>query len=363
MSKQIMHRFTNVDAQDNSTKLALFDRNEVEDIPNFAGGDVDELSLNYVAGISAYYTNVSWSTSSAAGTSIWSQAISPRLFTRNTSQAATVITHLTPIAFVASFFSLWRGTVRFTFKLVKTEFHSGRLLASIVPYDLANVGLPGQVNLQSSQYLHRTIIDVRNGNEFVIDVPYMAFAQYRATYGDDKVTCTLDLLVLNPLVAPSGVSTTVPILIEVSAGEDFEWAGPAQPSGDPVLQWTPQSGRIVPQAGRKDCAITEESVGGAHDAQSLMSARAAIGERVLSFRSLLKRFNRIITTPDGQTMNQFFSCYPPQISVRQIDSVPAVIATTMSFDTYDRVASCYAIIRGSMRWMLLICFNLTIPIC
>jgi len=178
----------------------------------------------------------------------------------------------------------------------------------------------------------------------------MAFAQYRATYGDDKVTCTLDLLVLNPLVAPSGVSTTVPILIEVSAGEDFEWAGPAQPSGDPVLQWTPQSGRIVPQAGRKDCAITEESVGGAHDAQSLMSARAAIGERVLSFRSLLKRFNRIITTPDGQTMNQFFSCYPPQISVRQIDSVPAVIATTMSFDTYDRVASCYAIIRGSMRW-------------
>jgi hypothetical protein len=350
MSKQVMHRFTNVDAQDNSTKLALFDRNEVEDIPNFAGGDVDELSLNYVAGISAYYTSISWATSSPAGTPIMTEAVSPRLYTRNTSQASTVITHLTPLAFVSSFFSMWRGTVRYTFKLVKTEFHSGRLLVAITPYDLANIGATPAVTLDNSQFLHRTIIDVRNGNEFTVDVPYMAFAQYRATYGDDKYSAMINLIVLNPLVAPSGVSTSVNILVEISAGDDFEWAGPAQPSGSPVYQWTPQSGRIVPQAGRKDCAITEETIGGAHDIHSLMPARAAIGERVLSFRSLLKRFNRIITTPDGQTTDQFFSCYPPQISVRQIDAVPAVIATTMSFDTYDRVASCYAIVRGSMRW-------------
>jgi len=350
MSKQIMHRFTNVDAQDNSTKLALFDRNEVEDIPNFAGGDVDELSLNYVAGISAFYTSFTWSTASAVGTQIWTESVTPRAFTRNTSQAATVITHLTPIAFVASFFSLWRGTVRFTFKLVKTEFHSGRLLVAIVPYDLGCVGAAPAVNLDNTQYLHRTIIDVRNGNEFTVDVPYMAFAQYRATYGDDKYSCIVQMLVLNPLVAPSGVSTSVNVLVEVSAADDFEWAGPAQPSGEPILQWTPQSGRIVPQAGRKDCAITEETVGGAHDIHSLMPARAAIGERVLSFRSLLKRFNRVLTVPDGQTTNQFFSCYPPQISVRQIDAVPAVIANTMTFDTYDRVASCYAMVRGSMRW-------------
>jgi len=350
MSKQIMHRFTNVDAQDNSTKLALFDRNEVEDIPNFAGGDVDELALNYVAGISAYYTGFSWSTASAADAVLLTQPISPRLFTRNTTQATTAITHLTPLAFVSSFFTLWRGTIRFTFKLVKTEFHSGRLLAAFTPYDYANIGSAPVVNLALSQYLHRTIIDVRNGNEFVIDVPYTAFAQYRATYGNDSFTGKLTLFVLNPLVAPANVSSSISVLVEVSAGEDFEWAGPAQPSGDPVFQWTPQSGRIVPQAGRKDCTITEESVGGARDSQSLMSARAAIGERVLSFRSLLKRFNRVLNIPDGQTTDQFYSCYPPQISVRQIDSTPAVVATVMRFDTYDRVASCYAMIRGSMRW-------------
>jgi len=343
MSKQIMYRMQNVDAADNSVKMGYSDKNVLENVPDFAGSGVDEMSLNYVGGISAFYNSVAWTSAQAVGAVLVNEQVSPRLYYRNTSQATRTVSHLTPLAFIGSFFSMWRGSIRITIKLVKTEFHSGRLLVAFQPGTDKNP-LPA-FSMQNSVFLHRTIVDVRMGNEFTIDIPYMAFSQYKSTYGPDMFIGNMIVAVLNPLVAPANVSSTVTLLFEASAGDDMEWAMPCQPSGQPVLQWTPQ-------VGRSDCEIVATNIGGASDTEKDMSSRACIGERVVSFRSLLKRFCVIQTNTITQApiTDRYFNFVPSSISVSQLDSAPALVNNTYWPDTFDRVASCYCFFRGSMRW-------------
>jgi len=343
MSKQVMHRLTNVDVPDNATKMAYFDRNELEDMPSFAGTGVDEMSLNYVAGISSYIQTVSWLTSQAIDSNLVFLNVHPRNFIRTTTQATQTVTHLSPIAWVASFFSMWRGTIRFTFKLVKTEFHSGRLLVCFVPSEY-NLGSPAAVAMNNTAFLHRSIIDVRLGNEFTIDIPYVSFSQYRSTYGADAATGSLYVKILNPLTAPANVSSSVTILIETSAGPDFEVAMPCNPSGQPVFQWTPQMGR-------NDCSIVEESVGSASSFDSHAPARLCIGEKMLSFRSLLKRFSLVLKTAAFPTStNRYINFYPHSISISVLDSTPTYRSNNFDADLIDRIAPCYALMRGSVRW-------------
>lgn len=55
---------------------------------------------------------------------------------------------------------------------------------------------------------------------------------------------TLQVSVLDPLICPATVSTTVPILIEVCGGPDFELAVPVAVKSDlvPTYVYTPQMG-------------------------------------------------------------------------------------------------------------------------
>lgn len=344
VSRQILHKMSNVDSVDMSVKLALTDKNILEDLPGFAGSNIDEMSLNYIASIPAFWNSYEWITSQAPGTAIMGTAVSPRDYLFAGTQAGVTVAHLTPLAFVSRMFAQWRGSIVFKFKIVKTEFHSGRLMVVFSPYDANGTPPPPSATLSNSTYLHRQIIDIRQGNEFSMTIPYQALQQYRPTTGSNRSIGNLQLLVLNGLVAPATVSSSVTIIVEVHGGGDFEWAVPAPLNGNATAQ-------IVPQMNRGNaCDIVDGTIGGAVDNERDIASRTCIGEKILSIRQLLKRFNPLMknwgtgtTTAGGMWFN------PWMIHINQLNSVPAVKYSEFSSDLFDEIAPCYALFRGAMR--------------
>lgn len=200
--------------------------------------------------------------------------------------------------------------------------------------------------MDPTQYLHRQIIDVRYGNEFEITVPFQSIQQYRATAGNNSVMGFLRVYVLNSLVAPSTVSSHCVILVEVSGGPDFEWSVPSAVNGVPAAQIVPQMGR-----GTATCDIVEGTIGGASDAEKNIASRTCVGERIVSFRQLLKRFNAQAKNWAGPltTSTVRYNFYPHMVHINSMNSVPAVQYSEMQGDLFDDIAPLFAVFRGAMR--------------
>jgi len=216
-------------------------------------------------------------------------------------------------------FAYYRGSIRLTFKIVKTEFHSGRLLIGFSPSTTTD---PSHTNADMD-YVHREIIDVRSSNEVTMVFPYASTRPWLRTnlpYGQVHVN------VLNDLRAPSTVSNTLNILIEVSAASDFEFAVPTALTTFPVLfsyGHTPPTSttefsflakklpiddvedvdfsklKFTPEAGDNETSqldgssqpvVNDSTIGtGEIIYDGMKSAAYCIGEKIMSLRQLMKR--------------------------------------------------------------------------
>lgn len=344
MVRNIFPKYNNCDSWDVSTKLSVSDANKVEEMCGYGGTDLDEMSLNYVASIPAYFQTLTWNETNASGVRLTTLPLSPRDFTTSSVYGGTAIFSPTPVSFVTNFFAQYRGSLKFTFKFVKTEFHSGRLLLCYYPFDFVLDGAtPAVPTLLNTEYLHREIIDIRMGNEFTFTIPYASFSAYRSTCsGPTAESCygNVYLFVLNPLVAPSSVSTTVSILVEVSGAEDMEWAFPRSIQEYAALPITPQS---------KANEIVSSVLGNGAIDQELMPARCCIGERIMSFRQLIKRYNPIVIAFPG-AINSYFIAYPYTIFTAVITAAPVIDLAECQPDIYSTVGLCYALARGGIRY-------------
>ena len=345
MTAYAAHRMTNVDVADNSTKLGYTDKNELEEVPGFAGSALDEMALEYVMKISAYIDQFTWNTSQVAGQKIHSRFCNPRGQITTQNAGGATVTHMAPVAFVASFFALYRGSLKFTFKIVKTEFHSGRLQISFLPTDTAYgaSNQPTQGSFSDGNYLAREIIDIRTGSEFTIIPPFSAIQQYKSMGGGGGSYATLLIHVLDPLVAPSSVSSEVQVLVEVSAADDLEFAQPYAPLWTPAVQ-------VQPQMGKNTCEIVSSVVGGQTIMNDGAAARACIGERIVSFRQILKRFSlfKNVGTSYAQNAN-LYSFVPFMNTVSMIGSIYGITHSAQPADLIGKVSACYAMQRGGVR--------------
>lgn len=72
----------NCDVLDMSQNFGLSASNEVTTLPGFAGTDVDEMNLNYIAQIPAYYQSFSWDAINPINNELMVEALQPsQLFT------------------------------------------------------------------------------------------------------------------------------------------------------------------------------------------------------------------------------------------------------------------------------------------
>lgn len=289
----------NCDNADQSLPLSLYSGNMVEILPGFAGNDFDEMSIDYIKSIPAFYKNIVWTTSSNAGAQLFSDALSPGTFLTSFASGVSLnVDCFTPVGFLSRFFQYYRGGIRFTFKLVKTEFHSGRLLVVFNPTN-SDTTTYAPTNVEST-YCHREIIDIRDGNTFDFIVPYVSLTPYKSTNGNGSHIGNLQLRVLNPLIAPATVSSTVHILLEVSGAPDMEFAVPNNHAMQLTAVYNPQSGSFVPK--RDIHSITSNVIGNSSLlSDDHISSRACIGEKVVSLLSLLKKDDHTQPTSSATT--------------------------------------------------------------
>lgn len=129
----------------------------------------------------------------------------------------------TPLAYFARHYTYWRGGINIKVEIASTNFHRGKLLASLVPVTIA---APTTV-AEATNYPH-FIIDLQERKSFTMKVPYDELVPYRRTKTVDSSaerSCyNFKLFVLNTLATTTAMATSVDVIFYVSAASDFELA-------------------------------------------------------------------------------------------------------------------------------------------
>lgn len=333
----------NVDGADSSKSLGFYSNNHIEQIVGFCGTDVDEMDFSHFLSIPTYHQTVTWSDASVQNALLFNVTLCPTVFNSvpiSIGSGRFAINH-SPMAFLGTYFNLYRGSIKLRFKLVKTKFHSGRLEVCYNPWDVDG----GQPPLTpDNPWVMKHIIDIRTTSEFVIEFPFVSKYNYLKTtapYG------TVVIYVLEGLTAPSTCSNTVKVIVESMCCPDFEFAQPNTASLFPVAGIAPQSG----------CMNFEESIGSSSCDYSMKHARASIGESIRSLRQLLRFSSRIsyvpLDKPDPPTGIKTFSLLPYGVQWITPYNGAAYFNPRTSCDLYGTLSSMFALSRGGVKFKLI----------
>lgn len=204
-----------------STPLTMDCMNSLDKLENFGGTSEDEMSFTYLKKIPAYIATKNWDTTNASGVTIYSTSMDPVSLTMPVVGTYNNVCAAPPCNYIARFFKYYRGGYRITLKFVKTQYHSGRLS---VTFNADNAPM----SLTNSNYVFRDIIDIAKCNEVSFDVPFVSYSPYNRTGWDEPVSeyersfGTFTVMVSTPLVAIPSVSSSISMLVYVSALDDFE---------------------------------------------------------------------------------------------------------------------------------------------
>jgi len=245
----------NVDMPTSAQMVGPFAGNHLSVTPTFAGTDVDEMSIDYIKGIYSCIKTGLLKTSDPFRSTLYATNVSPQSFwfrgSTNTNPECNIMPTLyatgTNVGFypsnvfwLAQFCRYWRGGFRFRVTFAKTKFHAGRVLVTFIPGSRFNINtesyLTGNVpvgiggvpvagtELDTSGY--SAIWDLKDGNVFEFDCPYVSDSPYLQF--TRNIGC-LSMSVMDVLLAPSTVATTIQYMVEVKALPDFEVAQPVAP--------------------------------------------------------------------------------------------------------------------------------------
>jgi hypothetical protein len=379
MMPQRLAYSANVNGVDNSAKLAAFADNEVEVLPGFGGTDDDELSIKRMVQRGAYFTRINMDTSLASGSRFAQINIAPIALCQNSDVTITTPTSKTasfwintPLSYVVNMFQMWRGSICLKFRIVKTEFHTGRILVAFSPGKQSYA--PTTIDQTTS--LYREVFDIADSNEFNICVPYVStlpWTDYSGSIG------YLNFFMLSTLRCPPTVSSTITLVVEVSGGDDMEFAIPRPyPNGIPCSAILTAQGpspsltqadfdafmadhypRPMISQGLgvnelskdepADMTMMPGGFGGCRMGNGDLSPhRFCVGEAILSLRHLLKRavlFMHVSTNATPQEIT------PDPFSIFLPNFHPAgnSLNDFYTVDYYSAIGACFAMSRGGVR--------------
>lgn len=297
-------------------------------IKGHAGTDLDEMDFSYIVRKYAYNTTTNWTTTSPVGL-LFSTPVKPNFSISNSG-----VQSFTPLAFVSNFFRVWRGSIRYRFKFVKTEFHSGRVQFCFYPTDESAL-------TADFYYVNRQIVDIRDNIEVEIVVPYISRFPY---LGRDTQMGTLTCEVVDMLVCPATVSSTISIITEHAGGDDMEFAIPEQ-------SFTVIPKYAVPQSALKSDKQISFTIGNSDvHANPVISSAYCIGDKVTNFRAYLKRYSCL--SPNSKVAASTKRLNGSTVAMVP-DAIPCLSAGTTTYytnaDMVAVVASCYGLWSGGIR--------------
>jgi hypothetical protein len=299
----------NTNVPDSTTSLAVDAKQELTcDTRTFGLDGTDEMTIKSIACRESYLTTFDWAVSDLADTQLWNSEVNPVKFdTVGTPREH----HLTACAFAAMPFRFWRGTMKFRFQVVASQFHKGRLRVVYEP----------KTTLSSEYNTNYTyVLDLASERDFTVDIGWGVPKAYLETrvltdnvrFGKSDITGFSDnygngiikVYVVNELTVPNSVADNdIAINVFVSMGDDFEVAVPDSLNVANVSYYEPQSG-FEPQSGIEMSADADstqmESAPMSMNTDETMATGLSqsdatqmvyFADPIPSFRQMLKRYN------------------------------------------------------------------------
>lgn len=329
MRRDPLGNIANSNVVDSSNKLAFDVKQGITVDPRATGLDgTDEMSIKYIAQRESFFTYFEMASTDGDDTALFQTAVIPTLgYTSNNGQR--LLFQPTALAFATLPFRNWCGTLIFRFEIIATKFHKGRIKIAWDPLSAANTVQSDNINLNLMK-----IVDIEQTQEFEFVVPWGRKEPYQKVYtahakdtssdvpfttplaatvypGDGYVNGFLGVAVINRLTAPL---TTAPIRFNVyiRAGDDFELANPTDNMIQDYSHYELQSAfdnvpwnEVTYQSADGDLE-KELSADGSQPAEAPASVNIMAstprdyyldktlefyGEPLVSFRSLIKRYN------------------------------------------------------------------------
>jgi len=339
------------DQSDDAQPLALSSQNRVGVLPGFASTDLDELDIDYLKSIPSYLTTVPWTLALPTSTLLWKSDLSPYHLMGSPQDG---MDQHTTVSLFSTLFSRYSGGFRFHIKIVKTEFHAGRLLFAFNPVE-SSIFNDTNVTFENTALIHKTILDVREKSEFIIEVPYVSILPWRnchrnfdqpATGNFDASYGSVSLFVLDELVAPDTVVNSVDVLIEVSGANDLRFSVPIGAGYAPIHPTEMQMASPF-QSTEDPLIIDTDTVGGASISQdTIVKDEACVGEVVSSLRPLLKRGSLMGYTTATSATTQNLNVLPFAWICQQGGTA---FDADLTYDIFTMLSSMYALQRGGVR--------------
>lgn len=326
----IISRMAVTNAGDNVAKLTVDSKQEVSIDPSIVGvGTEDEMVISSIAKKESYLTLFPWQTSAAPGAVLWATRVAPIW------NVVSNTYYLPAVTYAAIPFKFWHGTIKYRFQIVASAYHRGRLLIVWDPIAQPNTV---ETNVQYSK-----IIDLADERDFTFEVGwgaptrwlehqkptstnYFSTALPYTVASPTYFNGTLTVYVLNDLTSPNSlVNNDIGINVFMSACDDIEFAVPdVFPTyARSVPSITAQSGEFDEGVVTTDNAPIIETVQEQY-ADCLPSSDASnlvyMGERITSFRQLIKRYTLWCSFYDATATAAFtYAAYPDFPTPRGFD--------------------------------------------
>jgi len=160
----------NLDAGDTSQKLSMDSKQEVTVDPRVVGlSGKDEMTIASIAGRESFWRSLNWVPSYAASKRLAIISVNPmtcRIKNVNTNKHKRRI-NMTGSCYACVPFGAWRGTMRYRFQIIASQFHRGRLRLVWDPRKISEVGTATKL-VNPDNY--SKIIDLANCRDFTVDI-------------------------------------------------------------------------------------------------------------------------------------------------------------------------------------------------
>jgi len=188
----------------------------------------------------------------------------------------------------------------------------------------------------------KEFVEIKERNQVDITIPYVNIANWCRVQDSNITVGRLYVIVVDKLVAPATVASTVDIITEIAGAEDFELSGPMEDAVlIPSTPWQYQSN--LNYNGSEE--ITSGYIGDSKCSSDLvLDSELCIGEKVSSLRQLIKRFDLV-----GSGNAQGINIRPYAIEYGKMTDASTYASTSAWNDNINFFAPCFTFSRGGVR--------------
>jgi len=200
------------DESNNAHLLSLSAKNVLPSI-NMGEASTREHDFMKIVQIPVYNSRFDITSSQAAGTNVWSKKVTLLDYTNAAPDGSIGLDYPT---YIGQNFSKWRSSFKFHFRFVKTQFHSLRVRIFFAPNTSTVVGVDRNAVISK-------IIDLEVNNYAEFEVPFIW--PHPFLNNDTDLPYSLGMIgvdVLTRMVHPDTVKNTIEVIVERSAGTDFD---------------------------------------------------------------------------------------------------------------------------------------------